>query len=92
MPKLISNRELIPVILSGGSGSRLWPLSRSSYPKQYLKLDKKNNFSLLQNTYLRLEGLENLSNPKIISLIRSIRENNLDDIQIDDLEKSLNLE
>ena len=31
------------------------------------------------------------SNPKIISLIRSIRENNLDDIQIDDLEKSLNL-
>ncbi len=65
--QLISDKELIPVILSGGSGSRLWPLSRSSYPKQYLNLDKKNNFSLLQNTYLRLEGLENLSNPIIIS-------------------------
>ncbi|MCU4676714.1 sugar phosphate nucleotidyltransferase, partial [Catenovulum sp. 2E275] len=28
----------IPVIMAGGSGSRLWPLSRSAYPKQYLAL------------------------------------------------------
>ena len=63
----ISNIELIPVILSGGSGSRLWPLSRSSYPKQYLNLHEKNNFSLLQNTYLRLKGLNNLKDPIIIT-------------------------
>ncbi len=59
--------NLIPVILSGGGGSRLWPLSRASFPKQYLSLDQKNNFSLLQNTYLRLIGLKNLKTPIIIT-------------------------
>ena len=59
--------NLIPVILSGGSGSRLWPLSRASFPKQYLNLDDKNNFSLLQNTYLRIKSLKNIKNPIIIS-------------------------
>ena len=58
--------DLIPVILSGGSGSRLWPLSRASYPKQYLNLDDKNDFSLLQNTYLRLNEINNLVAPIII--------------------------
>lgn len=62
-----SNINTIPVILSGGSGTRLWPLSRSSYPKQYLKLDEDNNYSLLQNTFLRLKGINNLSAPIIIS-------------------------
>ena len=61
------NLDLIPVILSGGSGSRLWPLSRESYPKQYLNLNGKNQFSLLQNTFLRLKGINNLNNPIIIS-------------------------
>ena len=61
------NSDLIPVILSGGSGSRLWPLSRASFPKQYLNLHEKNDLSLLQNTYLRLEGIKNLKNPIIIS-------------------------
>ncbi len=46
---------LIPVILSGGAGSRLWPLSRESYPKQLLAL--LGHQSLLQNTVTRLEGL-----------------------------------
>ena len=58
--------DLIPVILSGGSGSRLWPLSRASYPKQYLNLDDNNDFSLLQNTYLRLNEINNLTAPIII--------------------------
>lgn len=62
-----SNLDLIPVILAGGSGSRLWPLSRESYPKQYLNLNEKNKFSLLQNTYLRLKSLDNLMEPIIIS-------------------------
>ncbi len=61
------NLDLIPVILSGGTGSRLWPLSRASYPKQYLNIDEKNNYSLLQNTYLRLKGIKNLHDPLIIS-------------------------
>ena len=64
---LIPNFDLIPVILSGGSGTRLWPLSRESFPKQYLNIDEKNKFSLLQNTFLRLKGLKNLKNPIIIS-------------------------
>ena len=63
----IPNFALIPIILSGGKGSRLWPLSRESHPKQYLNLDEKNNLSLLQNTYLRLKGLNNLKDPIIIS-------------------------
>ena len=55
---------IIPVILSGGSGSRLWPLSRKEYPKQYLSLTGKN--SLLQETILRLRGLTNLADPIIV--------------------------
>jgi len=58
--------KLIPVILCGGKGSRLWPLSRESFPKQYINLEEKNNRTMLQNTYERLIGLENLDKPIII--------------------------
>ena len=34
----MSNQKIIPVILCGGTGSRLWPLSRASFPKQYLEI------------------------------------------------------
>ena len=44
-----------PLILCGGSGTRLWPLSREQYPKQLLKLVGSN--SLLQDTALRLISL-----------------------------------
>jgi mannose-1-phosphate guanylyltransferase/mannose-6-phosphate isomerase len=47
--------SLIPVVLSGGSGTRLWPLSREKYPKQLLPLIGKD--SLLQATVRRMEGL-----------------------------------
>ena len=57
---------IVPVILSGGTGTRLWPLSRSSLPKQYLNLDKESKNSLLQDTFLRLKGIKNLSNPLVI--------------------------
>ncbi|ALG67075.1 mannose-1-phosphate guanylyltransferase/mannose-6-phosphate isomerase [Beggiatoa leptomitoformis] len=55
---------LIPVILSGGVGSRLWPLSREHYPKQLLALvgDK----TLLQNTILRLQGLVEPLHPLMV--------------------------
>lgn len=47
--------RLQPVILSGGSGTRLWPLSRRAYPKQFLALVDET--SLLQSTAARLDGL-----------------------------------
>ena len=56
--------KIIPVILSGGSGTRLWPLSRKEYPKQYLALAGDN--TMLQETILRLNGLDNLADPIII--------------------------
>lgn len=48
--------QLQPVILSGGSGTRLWPLSRQAYPKQFLALAE--DLSLLQATASRLEDLD----------------------------------
>lgn len=48
--------KILPVIMAGGSGSRLWPLSREDYPKQFLSILGKN--SLLQNTISRLNSLE----------------------------------
>jgi mannose-1-phosphate guanylyltransferase/mannose-6-phosphate isomerase len=56
--------NIIPIILSGGSGTRLWPLSRKHYPKQYLPLVGDN--TMLQETILRLNGLDNLADPVII--------------------------
>jgi len=56
--------KIIPVILSGGSGTRLWPLSRKQHPKQYLPLASDN--TLLQETILRLKGLDNLADPIIV--------------------------
>lgn len=46
---------ITPVIMAGGSGTRLWPLSRSNYPKQFLKLSGEH--TMLQNTLNRLNGL-----------------------------------
>ena len=62
----ITDHSIIPVILSGGSGTRLWPLSRESYPKQFLALDSRTKKTLLQKTYERLLGLEGLENPILI--------------------------
>ncbi len=47
--------SLIPVILSGGAGSRLWPLSREAHPKPFIKL--ADGQSLLQKTFLRAAAL-----------------------------------
>ena len=46
---------ITPVIMAGGSGSRLWPLSRSLYPKQFLELN--DHATMLQQTLGRLSGL-----------------------------------
>lgn len=55
---------ITPVILCGGSGTRLWPLSRTAYPKQLLAL--ANEKSLLQQTLLRLRELPGLNAPVVI--------------------------
>ncbi len=47
---------ILPVIMAGGSGTRLWPLSRSMYPKQFLNIVGDN--TMLQDTVLRLANLE----------------------------------
>ena len=59
-------RKIIPVILAGGTGSRLWPLSRESFPKQFLQLSDIDNYTLLQKTYKRIEDLEDLCKPIIV--------------------------
>lgn len=55
---------LVPVILAGGSGARLWPLSREAHPKQFISLFQEQ--SLFQQTLARLCHLENCANPIIV--------------------------
>jgi mannose-1-phosphate guanylyltransferase len=54
------------VILCGGTGTRLWPLSRASYPKQYWPLAGTGEDTLLQQTQQRLAGLPGLASPLLI--------------------------
>ncbi len=56
--------KLQPVVLSGGSGTRLWPLSREKYPKQLLPLCGEQ--SMLQATVTRMDGLAELADPIIV--------------------------
>lgn len=55
---------LIPVVLSGGSGTRLWPLSRELYPKQLLPLVGQG--TMLQETLSRLDGVDAVSTPIVV--------------------------
>ena len=63
---MLKKYKIQPVILSGGSGTRLWPLSRENFPKQYIQIKSKSSYSFLQKTQLRLNGLKNVENPIII--------------------------
>src|SRR3569623_158233 len=56
---------LIPVVLCGGSGTRLWPLSGEAYPKQFLRL--RGQESLLQQTVQRLSCIDDASAPMLVS-------------------------
>ena len=57
--------SMIPIILSGGSGSRLWPLSRAMRPKQFLSITEEQ--TLFQLTLKRLQGIEGISAPIIVA-------------------------
>jgi mannose-1-phosphate guanylyltransferase/mannose-6-phosphate isomerase len=56
---------VIPVILSGGSGTRLWPLSRELYPKQFLPLTGGEQ-TLLQSTVERIAGFPGAGSPLVV--------------------------
>src|SRR3569832_185643 len=78
---------LIPVVLCGGSGTRLWPLSREAYPKQFLRLLGQE--SLLQQTVQRLSCIDDASALLLVSGEASrfidaeqLREIGVDDAQI----------
>jgi len=55
---------MIPIIMSGGSGTRLWPLSRKHTPKQFLALSGEN--TMFQDTLDRLDGLADLEPPIVV--------------------------
>ena len=56
--------SIVPVVLSGGSGTRLWPLSREKYPKQLLPL--VDDQSMLQATVARMDGIPGLGDPLLV--------------------------
>ena len=58
--------KIIPIILCGGSGTRLWPVSRFTYPKQFLNCNPLSDRTFLQDTQLRLKDFDNVANPIII--------------------------
>lgn len=55
---------ILPVVLSGGAGTRLWPMSRELYPKQLLPLISRR--TMLQETVMRLDGLAKVAPPLVV--------------------------
>ncbi len=55
---------IVPVVLSGGSGTRLWPLSRQQHPKQFLALNGTE--TMLQDTLRRVESLPGVRHPLVV--------------------------
>ena len=62
----MNSDKIIPIIMCGGSGTRLWPLSRESYPKQFISLGSDQSKSLLQKTQLRIMELEHVDYPILL--------------------------
>ena len=85
-----TTNALHPVILSGGSGTRLWPLSRSMYPKQFIRFFNGQGASFLGSTLkrLRLTSFDNgeglLETIKAHGLAPSLEELDLSDSTLDE--------
>ena len=62
----MSSNNILPIILCGGSGTRLWPLSRESYPKQFININSESEKTLLQKTVERTLPIENVLAPLLI--------------------------
>ena len=60
------SKPVIPILLCGGFGTRLWPLSRQSFPKQFLSLNEEEKKSFLQKTQERINNINNIKNPILI--------------------------
>tara|TARA_A100001015_G_scaffold321399_1_gene451932 strand:+ start:587 stop:2023 length:1437 start_codon:yes stop_codon:yes gene_type:complete len=85
----MSGSFIVPLILCGGTGTRLWPLSRESYPKQFLSIKKDDELSLLQKTIKRISTLKNLKKPILVCneehrfiVAEQMRELNIEDFII----------
>src|SRR5262245_6065741 len=59
-------QRIYPVVLSGGSGTRLWPLSRAMYPKQFIRFFKDQSSSFLAATLTRLPPAQGFAPPMIV--------------------------
>ena len=82
-----TNKPIVPVLLSGGTGSRLWPLSREAYPKQLLSLLGEK--TLLQQTALRTSDNAMFTSPMVVAnaehrfaIGEQLREAGIDDARI----------
>ena len=62
----MDNNKILPVILSGGKGTRIWPLSRASFPKQYLEISPNSSKTFFQETIKRIKNSINILPPIII--------------------------
>ena len=62
----MKNNPILPIILCGGTGTRLWPLSRKSFPKQFLSLSNNKGKTLIQETQERIKSIKNIRNPILI--------------------------
>ena len=74
--------QIQPVILAGGTGTRLWPLSRELYPKQLLNLTE--NISLLQATIKRVVSMPNMLSPLVVvgDEHRFLTQNQIDELDL----------
>jgi mannose-1-phosphate guanylyltransferase/mannose-6-phosphate isomerase len=60
-----TKNEIVPVVLCGGVGSRLWPLSRDDHPKQFLRLVGEH--TMLQDTLLRVRAIPGIAPPILVA-------------------------